>query len=270
MYESYWGLREKPFENIADPRFLYHSQEHEEALMRLIYAVREQKGGVILVGEYGTGKTTLGNALLEELTDPERYTVIFITNPLLSSTQFLREIVYKLNGGSTPRAKPELLRLLENTLLRKEKDNKKVIIIIDEAHLISKREVFEELRLLLNYQLNGRFLLTLIFLGQPELKSKINRIKQLKQRLAIRYYLNPLNRDEVREYIRYRMKVAGREEEIFTEEAVDLVFVKSGGSPRSINNICDMSLLIGFSKKVDRIDKDIVYGVVKDLQEAFE
>lgn len=270
MYESYWGLREKPFENVADPRFLYRSQEHEEALMRLVYAVREQKGGAILVGDYGTGKTTLGNVLFEELMDPQRYIVVSITNPTLSPTQFLKEIVYQLSKGSAPNTKPEILGSLNNILHEKGHENKRVIIMIDEAHLISEREVFEELRLLLNYQSNGQFLLTLIFLGQPELKSRINKVPQLKQRLAIRYYLNPLNKDEVRNYISHRVEVAGRKEEIFTEEAIGLIYTKSKGSPRNINNICDMGLLVGFSKKVEKIDKNIIDGVIKDLQETFE
>ena len=196
MYEEYWGLSEKPFQNTPDPKFLYLSGEHEEALMRLIYVVQEKLGAAMLSGVFGCGKTILAWALLKEL--GENYKSAVVSNPALNSTELLREICYQLGiKESLPYEKTDLMHLIDRILRNNFNDSKDTVIIIDEAHLISDIAVFEELRLLLNLQLKDRFLLTLILIGQPELEEKIINNKQLSQRIAIKYHLDRLNEEDI-------------------------------------------------------------------------
>jgi len=155
---------------------------------------------------------------------------------------------------------------LEKTFANNMRDGKKTVIIIDEAHVIEKDSVFEEIRLLLNYQLEDKFLLTLILLGQPELKDKVESNKQLLQRIAMRYHLKGLSQGETEKYIKHRLNIAGSTKDIFAPESLRLVFVRSAGIPRRINQICDMSLLTGFSKKVNTIDESIVIEGIESLE----
>ncbi len=265
MYESYWELNAKPFENTPDPRFLYYSPQHEEALVRLIYAVRERKGAAMLTGDYGCGKTLISRALLAEL-ESERYKSAVITHPHLPATEFLKEILFQLGEKTTRTKKSDVLHNLHDLLYANMQAGADTIIIVDEAQVISRTDLFEELRLLLNFQLNERFLLTLIFMGQPELREKLAKLPQLEQRLGIRYHLGPLPESEMALYIKHRLAVAGCEREIFTAEGVAEVFRYSGGTPREVNNICDMALLVGFGKKLERIDETVVAEIRRDLQ----
>lgn len=267
MYEDYWGLKEKPFENTPDPHFLYYSSKHEEALSRMLYAIRERKGAAILSGEYGSGKTILSRVLLEEL-NKERYQTVLIFNPRIPPIEFLQEIVYQLGGNDASESKTKLLRILNEILYNNRNENKSTIIAVDEAQAIESEEIFEELRLLLNFQLDDMFLLTLLLLGQPELKEKVDMIPQLRQRMAVRYHLMGLDEWETREYIIHRLEVAGLSEKIFAEGTYELIHEACEGIPRRINNICDMCLLAGFGAKVDRIDEGIVKDVIGELEES--
>jgi len=268
MYAKYWNLREKPFENTPNPHFLYSSQRHGEALSRMLYVVKERKGGAVFTGEYGSGKTLLCRVLLEELSN-EEYQTVLIFNPILSTLQILKEIIYQLSGNFPSLSnKAKLLHYLKEALDRNDKESKNTVIVIDEAQAIKEKDSFEELRLLLNFQLNDRFLLTLILLGQPELREKINKLPQLKQRLAVRYHLNGLPEDETRNYILHRLKIAGAAGEIFQENAFSEIHRFSGGIPRRINNICDMALLVGYGDEVKRINKDLITEVAEDLGET--
>jgi len=265
MYESYWHLKEKPFENTPDPRFFYFSEEHKEALGRLTYAVKERKGAALLTGGYGCGKTVISRMLFDKLS-ADTYDLSFITNPLLSPISLLREICYQLDVKISMRApKNQLLKKLNERFFENMNANKETVIIIDEAQAISSHYAFEELRLLLNFQLNHRFLLTLLLIGQPELRDKINELKQLKQRLAITYHLNPFGEEDTKNYVLHRLQIAEVTEEIFTAKALHSIWSKSGGIPRIINNICDLSLLVGFSRKLNRIDGNLVDEVAKDF-----
>lgn len=262
MYEEYWGLREKAFQNTPDPRFLYRSSQHEESLMRLVYTVKERMGCAMLTGIFGCGKTVLGQALLEEIST-DRYKVAFITNPQLEYVELLRSIVRNLKEIELPIKKTELsadylLETLNSILHNNMRDGKDTVIIIDEAHVIKDERIFEGLRLLLNFQLRDRFLLTLLLFGQPELMPLIESNKQLEQRIAIKCHLGALNKNEIKEYILHRLKVAGSDREIFSDDAYTLIYEHSGGIPRRINKICDLSLLSGFGKKVSIIDRNII------------
>jgi len=269
MYEAYWKLKEKPFENTPDPRFIFYSQRYEEALSRMLYAMRERKGAALLTGEYGSGKTLLSRVLWEELRQENRYQAAFILNPRLSGLEFIQEIYYQFSGvTNSPPGKIDLFHYLHKILYASHDAGRHCIIVVDEAQAIQDEEIFEELRLLLNFQLNDRFLLTLILLGQPELKEKINNLPQLRQRIAIRYHLTALSEELTKGYILHRLKVADAKEEIFLEEAFHEVYGFSSGIPRRINNICDMALLAGFSEKISKIDKKVIRDVAEDLDEA--
>lgn len=264
MYEQYWRLKEKPFENTPDPRFFYNSPQHEEALARMMYTIKETKGAGLLTGVYGCGKTLLARTLLKEL-QKDIYKVALITNPKLDEIEMLRMISYSLGTSSVPERKADVLIQLETILKENLMDGKKTVIIIDEAHVIDNNDIFEEIRLLLNFQLEDKFLLTVLLLGQPELKQKVESIKQLNQRIAMRYNLTPLNFEETFQYIQHRLKVAGAQEEIFLRDAVELIHQHSGGIPRRINHICDTALLAGMGAGVKRIDKNFVKEVIESF-----
>jgi len=266
MYEAYWGLTEKPFENTADPRFLYYSHQHEGAVTRLTYAIQEQKALAVLSGVFGCGKTVIAQAVLSSLSKG-KYETAFVINPQLSHVELLREILYGLGiKDNLPTQKTDILHSL-NEILHNNMDNgKQTVVIIDEAHLIEDRLIFEEIRLLLNFQYQNKFLITLILLGQPELKEKINNIKQLQQRIAIRYHLSRLNDIETANYIHHRLNIAGSSRKIFDESILKIISDQSGGIPRRINQICDIALFTGFGRKKETISEEIIMEVVKDLE----
>lgn len=267
MYADHWGLKEKPFENTPDPRFFYNAKRHEEALMRMLYAVYERKGAAMLSGEYGSGKTLLTrlvtSALLKE---DHKYNLAMIINPDIPSDELLEEIIYQLGQPmSRESRKIDRHRELNRILYETVQQGRHTVIIIDEAQAIGDASVFEQLRLLLNFQLNERFLLTLILFGQPELKEKVNALPQFVQRLAVKYHLDNLTLEETREYIQHRCRIAGDASQIFTREACEVVYSGAEGIPRVINNICDIALLTGFGNKATKIEGMLVREVVKDL-----
>ncbi|MBN1521568.1 MAG: AAA family ATPase [Candidatus Aureabacteria bacterium] len=271
MYEAYWKLKEKPFRNTPDPKFFFNSTQHEDALLKLTYAAAESMGAAMLTGVFGCGKTLIGQALLRDL-GPERYRLAFINTPLLSSPELLRSIVRNLKSTELPSKMSELmsdslLEILQDVLINNMRDGKETVIIIDEAHIIKDDNIFETLRLLLNFQLQDKFLLTLFLFGQPELKDKINNYKQLEQRIALRCHLDRFGEKETAQYILHRMKVAGREDQVFTPDAVKIIFEKTGGIPRRINHLCDLSLLTGFGRKAQNIDRTIIERSTKEFGE---
>ncbi len=264
-YEAYWGLKLAPFENVPDPKFYFPSPKHEEGLHRLLYGVEARKGAVLLTGEIGCGKTTLSRQFIQHLAQ-ERYDTALIANPSIDSQEFLGEVLYQL-GMTVTGSKLDRLHGLNEHLLENLKRGKDTVIIVDEAQTIKDDVVFEELRLLLNFQLNDRFLLTLILLGQPELNARINAIKQFAQRVAIRFHLPAFDLPETRRYMEFRLKTAGADQRpIFSTEAIDLIFQHSEGIPRNINTLSDLSLLSGFLERKAQIDAGIVTRVIADFK----
>jgi general secretion pathway protein A len=233
--------------------------------MRLVYVVREAKGAGMLSGVFGCGKTVLGRTLLQEL-EKDIYRVAFVTNPRLGDVDLLRIISHHLGAGDLPTGKADVLILLNNILVNNMKDGKNTVIVIDEAHSIEDKNVFEELRLILNLQLENKFLLTLLLLGQPELREKIDNNKQLAQRIAMRYHLEALSEEETSSYIIHRLKIVKVTKPVFNQKAINAVYKRSGGIPRRINQICDMSLFTGFVKKVDGVTEDIIQEAVESLE----
>jgi len=268
-YEEYWRFDRKPFENTPDPTFLYYSKQHKEALLRLLYTIEERKGAGVLTGVFGCGKTLLGQAIFTELSE-DRYRLVNIQNPQLDTVELLMAIATQLGAGNFPAKKSEILTnmvldSINHALLDNMRDGKDTIIIIDEAHLISEPVIFEQLRLLLNFQSKDRFLLTLLLFGQPELREKILAIKQLEQRIPVRCHLDHLDRQDTEGYISHRLEVAGRPDNFFTEGAITSIYEHSGGIPRRINNLCDMCLFSGYTYEKDNIDKDLVKKEIKEL-----
>ena len=264
MYEAYWELTEPPFDNSPNPRFFYLSPEHEEALVRLVYTVRHRKGCGMLTGEYGCGKTTLSRALIQRL-EAERYEIGLLTNPRWDAVDFLREVLYQLGVETTERSKPELLHLLHDLFFRNFRDGRDTVVIVDEAQLLEDASLFEELRLLMNFQTDDRFLVTVLLIGSPELRAKIRALKHLDQRIAIRYHLNALDYAHTAAYVAHRLRMAGRTRPLFTEDAIQLIFDFTRGTPREINNVCDVALLVGYTRRAGEVGEKIVAEVIKDM-----
>jgi general secretion pathway protein A len=264
MYEAYWELTEPPFDNSPNPRFFYLSPEHEEALVRLVYTVRHRKGCGMLTGEYGCGKTTLSRALIQRL-EAERYEIGLLTNPRWDAVDFLREVLYQLGVETAERSKPELLHLLHDLFFRNFRDGRDTVVIVDEAQLLEDASLFEELRLLMNFQTDDRFLVTVLLIGSPELRAKIRALKHLDQRIAIRYHLNALDYAHTAAYVAHRLRMAGRTRPLFTEDAIQLIFDFTRGTPREINNVCDVALLVGYTRRAGEVGEKIVAEVIKDV-----
>ena len=267
MYRKFFFLKEKPFEITPDPRYLYLSESHREALAHLTYALNEGKGFTVITGEVGTGKTTLVQMLLSRLDSHTRIAHLF--NPKLGTRDFFKYICQdfglKTDGLTT---KGEFLSLLHSFLMECYARRERVVLIVDEAQTLSPA-LLEEVRLLTNLETPKAKLLQVILLGQPELDKTLaqNEFRQLKQRISLRFNLKPLNRKETGEYIVRRLKAAGaRNTDLFEDDAVKEIFRYSKGVPRLINVICDNSLMTGFVYEKHRIDRDIVRDVIRDME----
>ncbi|MDD5669675.1 MAG: AAA family ATPase, partial [Candidatus Omnitrophica bacterium] len=237
------------------------------------YVLAQDLGCGVLTGVFGCGKTLVGRVMLKDL-GADRYSCAFITNPAVSEpVEFLRSIVRGLSPQQLPEKKTELLadsllEKLSGILVDNVRDGKKNIVIIDEAHTIEDVRMFDQMRLLLNFQLEDKFLLTLFIIGQPELRDKILANKPLDQRVAIRCNLGALSEEDVEKYILHRLRVAGRPEgqaPIFEKDSIKAITQFSGGIPRRINTVSDLSLMTGFARKADKIQASLVQEVVKDF-----
>lgn len=267
MYEEFFGLREQPFGMTPDPRFLYLSRGHKEALARLIYGVNERKGFVEITGEVGVGKTILSRALLRRLDKGAK--VSFVTNTRLTPTELLLSILNDLDVKIGESSKGKLLTELNNVLHYQLVHDSNVVVVVDEAQNLDF-ELLEELRMLSNLETDTEKLIQILLLGQPELIAKLNdsRLAQLKQRISIQYHIAPLNREETSEYIHHRLKIAGYSgtSPLFTQEAEDKIFEYSRGLPRSINSLCDNALLTGYVRETKEIAPDVIVEVIDELE----
>ncbi len=266
MYEQYWGLNEPPFSLTPDPRFLYLSRKHEDALMMLHYAITRNKGAAMLCGDIGYGKTTVSRKLLE-LLDPVAYKVVLIVDPVLSPSQMHQEILSQLGVTTNSKNRQTLVNTLHNHLLCAYERGQQIVLIVDEAHLIKQTSTFEELRLLLNCQMNDQFLLSLLLMGQLEIKRKIEKVPALKQRLSIRYELKGLDQNETGEMIMHRLRIAGYLGEMspFLPDAVYEIHKYTEGTPRIISQLADNALLVAMSQKSQRIDGVTMHGIIQDF-----
>jgi len=262
MYLEHWGFRKFPFENVPDPDFFYLSKTHEEALSRLIYAAKMRKGGAMLSGDIGCGKTTLTKVYIQKLS-VEQFDIGLIINPKLEPLEFLQEVLYQLGMTDVPDSKGGCLHLLNEKMTQNVEAHKETLLIVDEAQALDESG-FEEVRLLLNSQVNGRFPINVVLVGQPELRGKIKDMEQLEQRIAIKYHLTPFDQDDTARYITFRQEKAGGAKNVFTPEAIEKIYEITEGVPRKINNLCDLSLLIARSKNGKMVDPQIIEDIMSD------
>jgi general secretion pathway protein A len=267
MYESFYGLRENPFEVTPNPDYIYLGKNHREALANLLYGVRTKKGFIVITGEVGTGKTTLIHYLLDKLDGNDHTTTAFLFNPKLTANDFIQYILRDLGVRVQGQTKAESLHELHRYLLKAYRDDKRVVLILDEAHGLNP-ELLEEVRLLSNLETSRSKLIQIVLVGQPELDKTLSQpaFRQLTQRINMRYHLLPLSRKETEEYIEKRLRVAGAQEPLFTKEAIQEIYRKSKGIPRSINILCDNALLNGFALYQKVVDARSVREVAKDLK----
>jgi general secretion pathway protein A len=266
MYLEHWDLKKAPFGNVPSSEIFYPSAQHEEALRRLLYAIQYRKGVAMLTGEVGCGKTTVTKALKNHL-NKDLFQLKTISNPALQPTDLIKAILLKLGGNldNGNGSKSMLLDKLQKLLFQNAQSGISMVLIIDEAHVIGNQATLDELRMLLNMQFEDEFLITLILLGQPPLLKNIAELQPLKERISIKFNLDPLNVEDALRYVVFRLKAAGAGRGIFTREAIDGVYEYSGGIPLRINNLCDRCLLIGLMRKATVIDSKVVEDAIEDL-----
>ena len=262
MFEEHFGLTTKPFGKTPDPAFLYESPQHREALARLEYAV-EEKELALLVGDIGSGKTTLSRALIDRI--GETRPIILLINPRLTPTQLLRAVAKGL-GIEPARLRNELLDQIHTKLYELYEASREPVLMIDEAQLIPSKATFDEIRLLTNFQLDDQNLLSVVLIGQPELEKRLERdaYAPLRQRIGMRYSLGPLSLDETIAYIEHRIRVAGGNRNPFSEEAMAEIHAKSRGIPRLINTLATTSLLDAFGEDAETIEPSRVMSAAEE------
>ena len=265
MYLDYWGLDKPPFLNVPHRFLLYQSPQHEEAINRLLYVVEHRKGVAMITGEVGSGKTTATHALQSRL-PVDRFQVYIISNPAMDPLDLLKAILIQLGVKSDSDSKSCILNLLQEQLVENATRGITTVLVIDEAHVIKQQETLDELRMLLNMQMEDEFLVTLILLGQPPLLKKINDLQPLRERISLKFHLDPLDLGNTARYVLYRLKEAGARRGIFTKKAIQPIFSYSGGLPLRINNVCDRSLLMGLMRRAKAITPKIVNEAIEDLR----
>lgn len=266
MYTKYFGFNEKPFALTPNPRFIFLSKNHKEAFAHLLYGINNHYGFIALLGEVGAGKTTVLRTLLGQLQDAH-YRSALIFNPCLTGVELLRSINNEFDIGSSSEYANELLADLNRFLLAENIEGRTVVLVIDEAQNLQP-EVLEQLRLISNLETENDKLIQIILVGQPELEMLLERpdLRQLNQRIAVRYKLRSLSMDETRAYIRRRMEVAGETGGVsFSRYAIRLIYLYTRGIPRMINILCDRSLLIAYGDERRRISWGIVVRAMREI-----
>lgn len=264
MYETYFGLRERPFSKTPDPRFLYLSRGHREALARMQYAV-EERDLVLLTGEIGCGKTTLSRALMDALDDSFR--VVCLINPRLTPLEFLSSLARHLGVAEPARFKVDLLDQIGKCLYDDYENGVTPVVVIDEAQLVPHKETFDEIRLLTNFQLDDRNLVSVVLMGQPELRRRLRHraYEPLRQRIGMQYDLKPLDLAETAEYLDFRMVKAGGRPGLFDGAAVAAIYAYAKGTPRMINHAASLALLECFGRGGEKVDQAVIEAVMMEL-----
>jgi len=263
---DYYGLTEPPFSITPNPRFLFYSAKHREAFNHLLYGIRERKGFVQLTGEVGAGKTTLCRALLEQLDG--HFATALILNPVMSADELIKAIAIEFGLPVSGLDRLDTVAAINRFLLQQVERRQDTVLIIDEAQDLTD-ELLEQVRLLSNLETDNRKLLQIVLLGQPELRDRLNnpRLRQLRQRITVRYHLLPLKRAEVNLYIQHRLEVSGAKgAPHFTHLALWRVYGYSQGVPRLVNAVCDKALLAGFVQQREQIDFRIIGRAVRELE----
>ncbi len=266
MYREFFGLKEKPFNITSDPNFLFLSRVHKEALAHLVYGIKERKGFLEITGEIGAGKTTLCRALLGQLDRKTKSAFIF--NSTLPELQLFQAILEDYGIIVSGRTKVSLLKQLNRFLIEELVHGGNVVLIIDEAQNLST-SILEEIRMLSNLETDKEKLFQIVLVGQPELKNKLNSpaLKQLRQRISVRFHITPLESTEAADYINHRLMVAGSEGLIkFDTDAIESIYSYAGGIPRVINMVCDKSMLTAYVMETRNITAPIVERSIKEME----
>jgi general secretion pathway protein A len=288
MYEEYWKLKEKPFENNFDLKFIYLSLQYEEVITRLMFIVREKRKGAFITGYYGSGKSLILEYFITQLSELEEpIRVIHISDPMMSMTDFHREFIRQFGAEfedqqrklkqaeGVPQTEnpshPRLLMALKDILVKIQDEGGHTVLLIDEATLIPA-ETMEELRLLLDlyHPETQKSLISMILSGpfsEPDLPAYFNN-PALRQRLPLKCHVGNLDEEQCGDYIKHRLEVAGQPNQLFTDEAIEMIARRSNGAPRSINNICDLALFLAFSQNSVRIDTDVIDLVTQEIGET--
>ncbi len=280
VYQTFYNFSENPFNITSDPGFFFASQQHEEAFSHLIYGIDQRKGILVITGEIGTGKTTLCRTLLSRLKNNIKTALIL--NPCFSEVEFLQFVIKDLGITGRFRGKMALISALNNFLIEQTTLGNNVVLIIDEAQNLKINQL-EQIRLLSNLETEKEKLLQIILIGQPELQKKLKlpALRQLTQRVAVRYHILPLDETDVARYIEHRIKIASGflpDAKIspnqlpvhFTNRAVEIIFGHSQGTPRVINILCDRALLLGYVTKTNIIDETITLKAVNEVNHYHE
>jgi MSHA biogenesis protein MshM len=269
MYERYWQLECNPFDNDTDPRAFFPGESHQATLLKLRYLVENGKGAGLLTGATGSGKTYLLRVLARELGEAFG-PVVNLVFPQMSAPELLAYLAVELGaespsaGGASNRL-DHTIRSIEQCLAAASENDRQPVIVIDEAHLIDDPQVFQALRLLLNFRARSRTRFSLIFSGQPELLASVRRIGQLDERLAVKCLLRPFSADETANYVACRLQTAGATRAIFSPGALSSLHAMSAGVPRRINRLCDLALLVGFADESEIISEQQVESVAEEL-----
>jgi general secretion pathway protein A len=265
VYTEFFGLNEKPFAITPDPRYLYMSARHTDALAHLLYGISESGGFIQLTGEVGTGKTTLIRSVLEQL--PEKADIALILSPQLTTLEFLETITQELRcAPANERTVKAQIDVLNVALMRAHAEGRRVVLIVDEAQTLSP-ELLEQVRLLTNLETSKQKLLQIILIGQPELRELLDRpeMRQIAQRITGRYHLEPLTKEDTRAYVNHRLRVAGAQSDIFTSSAIGALYKHSRGIPRLINVIADRALLAGYTQDRRSVDARLVSAAAAEV-----
>ncbi len=280
MYKEFYGFYEEPFSITSDPDFFFPSQRHEEAFSHLVYGIQQRKGILVITGEIGPGKTTVCRTLLNRLR--QNIKTALVLNPYFSELQLLQFIVKDLGIPGNFKSKLALISTLNNFLIEQTTLGNNVVLVIDEAQNLKTGQL-EQIRLLSNLETEKEKLLQIILVGQPELheKLKLPALRQLTQRIAVRYHMLPLDRPDVSRYIQHRLKVASRiqgsellsKDQLpvhFTDDAIESIYAYSQGTPRLINIICDRALLLGYVNASNVIDEQIIFKATREIGNTHE
>ncbi|MBB6142885.1 general secretion pathway protein A [Silvibacterium bohemicum] len=270
MYKAFFNLARNPFELTPDPEFLFSTQRHNEALAALYYGVRRHKGFVVVTGEVGTGKTLMLRCLLRLLKQSKDVTYAYVFNSLLSPTEFLQYVLSDFGRPVSGKNKGELLLDLGQFVISQGSKNLTTVLVVDEAHHLSA-DLLEEIRLLTNLETTEDKLLQVVLVGQPELDEKLDSIglRQLKQRIALRARLGPLDEDETEGYIERRLQIAGlnsRANTLFSPQAISDIHFHSRGFPRLINTICENALISAYARQIRIVTPDIIEDVAREFR----
>jgi general secretion pathway protein A len=267
MYESYWHFQQKPFENCCDPRFYYPGQSHQAALLKLRYAVENQRGGAILAGPPGSGKTLLVG-MLRTLLGKRFAPIAHLVFPQMPTDQLLAYLAGELTGepaGNGNAALHQSVRKIEHLLAENTGQGQHAVVVIDEAHLLVDGQTWEALRLLLNFECSGQPGLTLLLVGQTGILPTLDRIPQLEDRLGVKCLLRPFTASETGEYALHRLRVAGSDPAILDRGALPELHRLTHGIPRRINRLCDLALLIGYAEQRRSITADQLESIHQEL-----